>query len=120
MPNGQTFPCPDMIYAHHMQMGAIHGNWLKSPLQPSPEMPCEQCAAFSWCRRNCMKNPWLGYIKKDERYRANVVEPICGLIRFMGREIDRHDPYALFARLSVPMRRRLVDNEVYEYVEIMP
>ncbi len=121
MPNGEIYPCPDMMYAHHMKMGEIQGNWLKkSPLQPTPEMPCEGCEAFSWCRRNCMKNLYLGYVKNDLRYRANVVEPICELIRFMGREIDRHDPHAWFARLSVPVRRRLVDNEVYEYVEIMP
>ncbi len=121
MPDGKIYPCPDMMYAHQMQMGEIQGNWLKrSPLQPSPEMPCEGCEAFAWCRRNCMKNLWLGYVKKDERYRRNVVEPICELIRFMGREIDRHDPHAWFARLPLPVRRRLVDAEVYEYVEIMP
>ncbi|HNK52598.1 MAG TPA: SPASM domain-containing protein [Ottowia sp.] len=121
MPNGQIYPCPDMMYAHAMQMGEIQGNWLKrSPLQPTPEMPCEGCEAFSWCRRNCMKNLWLGYVKNDLRYRANVVEPICELIRFMGREMDRHDPHAWFANLSVPARQRLLGAEVYEYVEIMP
>lgn len=121
MPNGQIYPCPDMMYAHHMQMGEIQGNWLKkSPLQPTPDMPCGTCEAFSWCRRNCMKNLYLGYVKNDERYRRNVVEPICELLRFMGREIDRHDPHGWFARLGVPARRRLTDAEVYEYVEIMP
>ncbi|HTY03471.1 MAG TPA: radical SAM protein [Rhodocyclaceae bacterium] len=121
MPSGEIFPCPDMMYDPAMQMGEIQGNWLKrSPLQPQPEMPCASCEAFSWCRRNCMKNLWRGYVQKDARYRENVVEPICELIRFMGREIDRHDPHAWFARLPVPVRKRLVDNEVYEYVEIMP
>lgn len=121
MPSGEIYPCPDMMYAHHMKMGEIQGNWLKrSPLQPTAEMPCERCEAFSWCRRNCMKNLYLGYVKKDERYRKNVVEPICELIRFMGREIDRHDPHAWFGQLTIPVRKRLVDNEVYEYVEIMP
>ena len=121
MPNGQIYPCPDMMYAHHMQMGEIQGNWLKkSPLQPTPDMPCEGCEAFSWCRRNCMKNLYLGYVKRDERYRNNVVEPICELLKFMGREIDRHDPAGWFARLAVPVRRRITDAEVYEYVEIMP
>ena len=121
MPNGQIYPCPDMMYAHHMQMGEIQGNWLKkSPLQPTPAMPCDGCEAFSWCRRNCMKNLYLGYVKNDERYRANVVEPICELLKFIGREVDRHDPHAWFARLPVPLRKQLVDAEVYEYVEIMP
>lgn len=121
MPNGQIFPCPDMMYVPAMQMGEIQDNWLKrSPLQPTPDMPCEHCEAFSWCRRNCMKNLWRGYVDKDIPYRKNVVQPICDLVRFMGREIDRHDPQAWFARLSVPVRQRLIDNEIYEYVEIMP
>lgn len=121
MPNGQIFPCPDMMYAPEMQMGDVKANWLKkSPLQPAAEMPCEQCEAFSWCRRNCMKNLWLGYVRKDERYRANVVEPICELLKFIGREVDRHDPLAWFARASLPVRRQITDCEIYEYVEIMP
>ena len=41
-------------------------------------------------------------------------------IRFIGREIDKRDPHAWFAQLPVPVRKRLTDNEVYEYVEIMP
>jgi uncharacterized protein len=110
-----------MMYAPAMQMGEIQGNWLAaSPLQPHPDMPCGGCEAYAWCRGNCMKNLYLGYVKKDERYRNNVVEPICELVRFMGREIDRHDPHAWFARLPVAQRRRLLDAEVYEYVEIMP
>jgi uncharacterized protein len=121
MPDGKIFPCPDMMYAPAMQMGEIQGNWLgKSPLQPHPDMPCGTCEAYAWCRGNCMKNLYLGYVKKDERYRANVVEPICELVRFMGREIDRHDPHAWFAEAALPVRGRLVDAEVYEYVEIMP
>ena len=121
MPSGKIFPCPDMMYAPEMQMGEIQGNWLKrSPLQPAPAMPCEACEAFSWCRRNCMKNLYVGYVKQDERYRRNVVEPICELLKFMGREIDRHDPHGWFARASLPVRQRLADAEVYQYVEIMP
>ena len=121
MPDGKIFPCPDMMYAPDMQMGEIQGNWLKkSPLQPTAAMPCEGCEAFSWCRRNCMKNLHLGYVRNDERYRANVVEPICELLKFLGREIDKHDPHAWFARLPLPLRKRLLDAEVYEYVEIMP
>ncbi|WP_172600021.1 radical SAM/SPASM domain-containing protein [Sulfuricystis multivorans] len=121
MPSGEIYPCPDMMYAHEMKMGEIQGNWLKkSPLQPTPAMPCESCEAFSWCRRNCMKNLYLGYVKNDERYRKNVVEPICELVKFIGREVDKHDPHAWFGKLTVPVRKCLVDNEVYEYVEIMP
>lgn len=121
MPDGKIFPCPDMMYAPDMQMGEVQGNWLKkSPLQPTAAMPCEGCEAFSWCRRNCMKNLHLGYVRNDLRYRSNVVEPICELLKFLGREIDKHDPHAWFARLPLPARKRLLDAEVYEYVEIMP
>jgi radical SAM protein with 4Fe4S-binding SPASM domain len=121
MPDGRIFPCPDMMYVPEMQMGSIQDNWLvKSPLQPHPDMPCNDCEAYAWCRGNCMKNLYLGYVKKDARYRDNVVEPICELVRYMGREIDRHDPQSWFAQASLPVRRQVTDAEVYEYVEIMP
>lgn len=121
LPDGRIFPCPDMMYDPDMQMGEIQDNWLKpSPLQPHPSMPCEGCEAFDWCRRNCMKNLWRGYVSGDQRYRSNVVEPICSLIRYMGREIDRHAPQQWFEALPLPQRQALVAAEVYEYVEIMP
>ena len=121
MPDGSIFPCPDMMYVPEMKMGEIQGNWLKkSPLQPTASMPCASCEAYSWCRGNCMKNLYLGYVKNDERYRANVVEPICDLVKFMGREIDRHRPQEWFSKLTLPVRKRITDAEVYEYVEIMP
>jgi hypothetical protein len=110
-----------MMYAHEMKMGEIQGNWLKkSRLQPTPAMPCEGCEAFPWCRRNCMKNLHLAYVRKDERYRANVVEPICELLKFMGREIDCHDSVDWFSRLTLPVRQRLLGAEIYDYVEVMP
>jgi uncharacterized protein len=121
MPNGQIYPCPDMMYVQDMQMGEIQDNWLKrSPLQPTAAMPCEACEALPWCRRNCMKNLYLGYVKGDERYRRNVVDPICELVRFIGREIDKRDPYSWFSQLTIPVRRHLISAEVYDYVEIMP
>lgn len=121
MPNGEIYPCPDMLYAPDMKMGDIKDNWLiKSPLQLSPEMPCTSCEAYAWCRGNCMKNMYNAYVKKDERYRVNVVEPICELIRFMGREIDQRNPQAWFDRATLPVRKQIMDCEVYEYVEIMP
>ncbi|MGQ0709228.1 MAG: radical SAM protein [Rhodoferax sp.] len=121
MPNGEIYPCPDMMYAPAMKMGDVKGNWLhKSPLQQTANMPCKDCEAYSWCRGNCMKNMYLGYEKNDLRYRANVVEPICELLRFMGREIDRRDPQAWFEHASLPVRRQITDCEVYEYVEVMP
>lgn len=121
MPSGKIYPCPDMMYVPEMQMGEIQGNWLKrSPLQPTHDMPCAECEAFAWCRRNCLKNLYLGYARNDERYRRNVVEPICDLLRFMGREIDRRNPRKWFSRLTVPIRQRLLAAEVYDYVEIMP
>ncbi len=121
MPNGEIYPCPDLLYAPEMKMGDIRGNWLKtSPLQLTPEMPCRACEAYAWCRGNCMKNMYNGYVKQELQYRTRVVEPICELIRFMGREIDRRNPQAWFDQATLTVRRQLTDCEVYEYVEIMP
>ena len=50
----------------------------------------------------------------------NVTEPICDLIRFMGEEVDRHDPRGWFAAAPLPVRERLVNAEVYEFCEVMP
>jgi uncharacterized protein len=121
MPSGEIYPCPDMLYAPAMKMGDIKANWLKeSPLQATPEMPCATCEAFSWCRGNCMKNLYLGYVKQDVRYRTNVTAPICELIRFMGREIDKRDPQTWFDQDTIAVRKQIMDCEVYEYVEVMP
>jgi len=121
MPDGKIFPCPDLMYLPEMLQGDVVGNWLKpSPLQPHPDMPCERCGAFAFCRRNCMKNLHLAYVKGDAGYRDNVVEPICELVRFMGEEVDRHDPHAWYARMPLSVRDQLAGCSVYEYVEVMP
>ncbi len=121
MPDGRIFPCPDLMYLPEMQQGDVIANWLKrSPLQPHADMPCEACEAFAFCRRNCMKNLYLAYVQNDAAYRKNVVEPICELVKHLGREIDRHQPKAWYARAALPVKKALRDCEVYEYVEIMP
>jgi radical SAM protein with 4Fe4S-binding SPASM domain len=121
MPDGKIYPCPDLMYLPEMLQGDVVGNWLKrSPLQPHPDMPCERCAAFAFCRRNCMKNLHLAYVKGDAGYRDHVVEPICDLVRFLGEEVDRHDPHAWFARMPLSVRDQVAGCAVYEYVEVMP
>jgi radical SAM protein with 4Fe4S-binding SPASM domain len=121
MPDGKIYPCPDLLYLPEMLQGDVVGNWLKrSPLQPHPDMPCERCGAFAFCRRNCMKNLYLAYVKGEGEYRDKVVAPICELVRFMGEEVDRHDPHAWYARMPVGVRERVAGCEVYEYVEVMP
>jgi radical SAM protein with 4Fe4S-binding SPASM domain len=121
MPNGEIYPCPDLLYAPAMKMGDVKTNWLKkSPLQLSAAMPCEGCEAYPWCRGNCMKNMYIAYVSQDARYRSNVVEPICELIRFMGREIDKRKPQAWFEQATLPVRKQLTECEIYEYVEVMP
>ncbi|MBI4290181.1 MAG: radical SAM protein [Betaproteobacteria bacterium] len=121
MPDGKIYPCPDMLYLPQMQQGDVVGNWLRrSPLQPHPDMPCQSCDAFAFCRRNCMKNLYRAYVQGDEAYRRQVVEPVCDLVRFLGEEVDRHDPHRWYARAPLALRKALADCEVYEYVEIMP
>ncbi len=121
LPDGTIFPCPDISYLPEMKMGDIKENWLRrSPLQPTPSMPCESCSAFSFCRRSCMKNLYLAYVKGDEDLRVGAVEPICDLTRHLGETIDSYDPHAWFASVPLSVRNLIRDCEVYEYVEIMP
>ena len=121
MPDGKIYPCPDMLYAQELQQGDVVGNWVrKSPLQPHPDMPCGRCPAHHFCRGNCMKNLYLAYVKDNESWRKNVVEPTCELIRFMGEEVDRHDPARWYAETPLPVRNKLAGAEIYEYCEVMP
>lgn len=121
MPDGKIYPCPDLLYTQELQQGDVTGNWVtKSALQPHPDMPCRQCAAHQYCRGNCMKNLHLAYVKNDTEWREQVTEPTCELIRFMGEEVDRHDPHGWYGRAPLPLRNRLVNAEVYEFCEVMP
>jgi len=121
MPDGRIYPCPDMLYAHELEQGDVVANRVKrSPMQPDPRMPCGGCAAHHYCRGNCMKNLYLAYVKNDTAWRERVVEPICGLIRFMGEAVDRHDPGRWYAGAPVPVRKKIADAEVYEFCEVMP
>lgn len=49
-----------------------------------------------------------------------MIDPICELIRFMVRKIDKRNPQAWFDQATLPVRKQITDCEVYEYVEIMP
>ena len=121
LPDGMIYPCPDIAYLPEMKMGDIQENWLRrSPLEPTDSMPCESCSAFSFCRRCCMKNLYLAYVKGEEDLRRGAVEPICELIKHLGEEIDRYDPHAWFASAPLSVRNTIRECEVYEYVEILP
>ncbi|NLP04653.1 radical SAM protein [Candidatus Fermentibacteria bacterium] len=121
MPDGKVYPCPDMLYAGELLQGDVVENWVRrSPLQPTPDIPCRECGAYHFCSGNCMKNLYLAYVKKNDEWRTKVTEPICSLIRFMGEEIDRHDPAAWYARMPLGERRKLVEEHVYEFCEVMP
>ena len=121
MPDGQIFACPDMMYMPEMKTGSIQENWLHaSPLQRRPEMPCEDCSAFSFCRGNCIKNLHRAYVENDLVYRTSVVEPICDLIRFIGIEIDRHSPKAWYSAQPIHVRNEILNCPIYEYTEVLP
>ncbi|MDE3020857.1 MAG: radical SAM protein [Pseudomonadota bacterium] len=121
MPDGKIYPCPDMMYLPELLQGDVVANWVrKSPLQPHPDMPCEGCSAFHFCRRNCMKNMHLAYVKGNDNWKKNVTEPTCDLIRFMGEEVDRYHPDLWFAKAPLSYRNKIAGAEVYEYCEVMP
>lgn len=121
-PDGNIFPCPDMLYDKSMQMGSIQDNWLSgNPLQQLEGLPCSACEAFAWCQGNCMKNLYVAYTKNDLQYRNTVTDPICELVRFLGEEIDKYDPKQWYSSLeNESVRSAIADAEIYEYVEVMP
>lgn len=118
-PDGKIFPCPDMMYMPDTQTGSIQDNWLKpSPLRRPAGGECETCSAFDWCRGNCVKNLILG--DKNPHHQASVVSPICELIRFIGEEVDKYDIGLWWDCLPSRTREKLLDNPIYQFVEVMP
>ncbi len=120
-PDGKIFGCTDMTWLENMEHGSISENRLvRSPLQRHPDMPCEACEAKEWCRGNCMKNLHIAYVMKDEEYRREVVDPVCELVRYLGRRMAEGDPVAWFNKLSVEDQKLVTSAPIYDYVEIIP
>ncbi len=118
-PSGKIFPCPDMMYDSSLQIGSIQENWLKaSPLRRPEGGKCESCAAFAWCRGNCVKNLILG--AKDPAHQEKVVTPICDLIRFMGEAVSKYDLTGWYTSLPMEARIKLTSSPLYKFCEVMP
>lgn len=120
MPDGTIYPCPDLTYDHSLCMGSVKDNTLTdNPFQSTPSnLACNTCEEFSWCRTNCRKN--LGIAVTDKEYAKAVTEPICDLIRYIGKRIDEHNPAEWFAKLPVKEREKLLEASIYQYVEVLP
>ena len=120
-PDGRIFGCPDMTWEESMEHGSIKENRLaRSPLQRHHAMPCGSCEAASWCRSNCLKNLHVAYVLNDKKYREEVVEPVCELVRHFGRRIAEGNPKAWLERLSEKDRHYVEHAEIYDFVEITP
>ena len=67
-----------------------------------------------------MKNLHEAYVRKNEEYRIRVVDPVCELVRYLGRKIAEKRPKEWFARLSPEDQITLTSSPIYDYVEVMP
>ena len=120
-PDGKIFACTDMTWLPNMQHGSIIENTLTaSPLQMHSDMPCYSCEAQEWCRGNCMKNLHLAYVLKKESYRQEVVDPVCELVKYLGRRMAEGDPVKWFNKLSIEDQLLVISAPIYDFVEIIP
>jgi len=120
-PDGKIFACTDMTWLSTMQHGSIIDNTLSaSPLQMHPNMPCHTCEAKEWCRGNCMKNLHVAYVLKDEVYRKEVVDPVCELVKYLGKRMADGDPVKWFNELSIEDQSLVTSAPIYDFVEIIP
>jgi radical SAM protein with 4Fe4S-binding SPASM domain len=120
-PDGKIFACTDMTWISDMQHGSVIDNTLtRSPLQQHPDMPCNKCEAQEWCRGNCMKNLHLAYVMKKESYRNEVVDPVCSLVKYLGKKMAEHDPVKWFHNLSEADQTLVKFAPIYDFVEIIP
>lgn len=120
-PDGGIYPCPDLTHDQSLRCGDVTTNTLgENMMKSTADMPCSTCEAFSYCRQNCLKNLHVAYTQKNTSFRVNITEPICELVRFLGRLVDRHDIEAWYGRQSPSVKQQILACPVYEYVEIMP
>ena len=120
-PDGGIYPCPYLTHDQSLRCGDVTTNTLgKNMMQSTADMPCGKCEAFSYCRQNCLKNLHVAYTQKNILFRTNITEPICDLVRYLGRLIDKHDIEAWYARQSPSIKQDILECPVYEYVEVMP
>lgn len=120
-PDGSIYPCPDLTHDQSLRCGDITTNTLgENMMKSTDDMPCRKCEAFSYCRQNCLKNLHVAYTQKNILFRTNITEPICDLVRYLGRAVDKHDLEAWYARQSPSVKRDILQCPIYEYVEVMP
>lgn len=121
IPDGSIYPCPDLTHDKSLLCGDITTNTLgENKMKSTKDMPCHSCEAFSYCRQNCLKNLHVAYTQKNILFRTNITEPICDLVRFLGRTIDKYDVAAWYGRQSPKVKEEILNCPVYEYVEVMP
>ena len=120
-PDGGIYPCPDLTHDDSLRHGDISSNTLgENMMKSTANMPCQDCEAYSYCRQNCLKNLHVAYTQNDMMFRANITEPICELVKHLGKLVDSHNIEAWYGRQSSSIKQEILMCSVYEYVEIMP
>ena len=66
-------------------------------------------SVHAFCRGNGMKNPHVDYVEGNDDDRRKVVEPVCEPVKFLGEEVDRHDPHGWQAKASLATRDELAN-----------
>ena len=121
-PDGNVYACPDMTDDAVMCLGnVITGKQLlANPLAIAGNYPCHACEAQRWCRVNCRKGLFRAYVYREQEYRAKVVDPICETVKFLGREIAKHDLRKWYSHLSDLDQNELRRSKLYDYTEVIP
>jgi hypothetical protein len=57
---------------------------------------------------------------KDEAYRVGCVDPVCELVKYMGKKMAEGDPVGWFNKLSLENQQFVTSAPIYDYVEIIP
>jgi uncharacterized protein len=121
MPNGQIFPCPDMMYVPAMQMGTC--GQLAAQAQPAAahgRHALQRLRGLRLVPGQLHEEPVAGL--REERPalpHATWSSPsaIC-CVSWAARSTGTTRRPGSAAAL--PLRRQITDCEVYEYVEVMP
>jgi uncharacterized protein len=124
MPNGQIYPCPDMMYVPADADGQrARATGCAQPAAADAAMPCSGCEAYGLVPRQLHEEPVPG-LREERRALPRATwssrsATCCASWAARSTATTRRPGFSA-AKLPLPLRRQLTDCEVYEYVEVMP
>jgi radical SAM protein with 4Fe4S-binding SPASM domain len=118
MPNGEIYPCPQLVDDSALKMGSIIANTLEpSRLQPFAGIDCAHCESFDLCKIRCLYQKHKAFNQMDA-YESDIMVKHCDIARYFFETIRSYDVERKIAGLSRHELDEIKFCKIYKYVEV--